>query len=252
MLDSSPSAVLLDAQHPVEAARGDEHVALVAHAVVAGARRNAEQHGEAGVARHRAEAAEARRGESRKHDEADAELVVPGEDERRGHRHQHAAERAAARDDEVEGGQPFRRRPQPVELPVAEEAAEEQPRQEDAELHRQVELEVVVDDQPSHGCDPHEKHRPQPFRPVPALAVEGEDEARKVERKRRKPQRHKATLGQVIRHREQQHRARSRQGEPQHDVARGERERGALFLHAACGGVPPRHRDAARQARRRP
>src|SRR5207302_4075490 len=41
-------AVLLHAEHPVEAARGHAHVALVAQAVVGRAARDAEQHGEAG------------------------------------------------------------------------------------------------------------------------------------------------------------------------------------------------------------
>ena len=214
-------AVLLHPQHAVEAARGDAHVALVAEAVVGRARRDAEQHGQAPIPRPGVDPGEAHRRQQRQHHEAGAELVVAAERERRHHGHQQPAERAAGGHREIERRQPARRRPQPVQLAVAEEAAEEQARQEDAELQRQVELEIVLDQQPPHRPDPQQQHGPEPFAPVPALALEGDDEAREVEGQRREPeQRHRGdVLRQVVGHREQQHRARRGEREPQDDIA---------------------------------
>ena len=227
-------AVLLHSKDPVEAARGDAHVALEAQTVVGGAARDPEQHGEARNPRRTADAGEAHGGEQRENHQSYAELVVAVEGEGRDHRDQQAAQRAARGHREVESRQMPRRRTQAVQLAVTEQAAQEQPRQVDAELHRQVEVEVGIDQQPGHGAEPQQQQPPQPLGPVPAASFEGEDEAQQVERKRRQPkQRHRCdVLRQVVGDREQQHRSGRRERQPE-KVRRFRRS--ALFVFSLEG-----------------
>src|SRR2546426_1212357 len=150
-------AVLLHSKDPVEAARGDAHVALEAQTVVGGAARDPEQHGEARNPRRTADAGEAHGGEQRENHQSYAELVVAVEGEGRDYRDQQAAQRAARGHRKVESRQMPRRRTQAVQLAVTEQAAQEQSRQVDAELHRQVEVKVGIDQQPGHGAEPQQQ-----------------------------------------------------------------------------------------------
>src|SRR5438445_715544 len=227
-------AVLLHSKDPVEAARGDAHVALEAQAVVGRAARDPEQHGEARNPRRTANAGEAHGGEQRENHQSYAELVVAVEGEGRDHRDQQAAQRAARGHRKVASRTMPQRRTQAVQLAVTEQAAQEQPRQVDAELHRQVEVEVGIDQQPGHGAEPQQQQPPQPLGPVPAASFEGEDEAQQVERKRRQPkQRHRCdVLRQVVGDREQQHRSGRRERQPE-KVRRFRRS--ALFVFSLEG-----------------
>src|SRR5258705_448399 len=76
----------------------------------AGQPQRAEQRGD------RANIDEAQRGQRRRRDEANAELEVAGEDERRGQGDEQAAEGAARRDREIESGETARRRSGAIQL----------------------------------------------------------------------------------------------------------------------------------------
>ena len=180
-------AVFLDAQHAVEAARGDTHIALVAKAVVRRAGADAEKYGQAAEVRHPSQRSKAQRRQDRERHQTDAELEVAREDERRHDGDQQAAERAAGGDAQIEGGEVLRRRPRAVELAVAEKAADEHSRQKHPELQREVIVVVGIDQQPCHRDERDQEQRPQPARPIPALAFEGDDEGREIQRERHEP-----------------------------------------------------------------
>jgi hypothetical protein len=198
----------------------------------------------------------AKRGEEGHRDHRQAELVVAVERERRDHRHQQAAERAAASHRQVERRQVARGWPQAIQLAVAEQAGDEESREEDAELHQQVELVVGVHEQPRHAHEPHQAEAPEDLRAVKA-PLEGEDEGDEVERERRKPQQRdrRDVLREVVGHRQQHRRACRRQREPVQVIAAGgrqgirDRSRRRAALAAAAPGQP---RTAQREQRKQP
>ena len=128
---------------------------------------------------------------------------------------------------------------------MAEQAAEEQPRQE----HRRAAAAGRTGSRRRRAASPWRRATPAArdqshSRPVPALALEGDDEAREVERERREPQqRHRGdVLRQVVGHREQQHRAGGGQREPQQTYGR-------FFGRCVASAVARLHRLPAASAR---
>ncbi len=119
-------AVFLDADRAIEIPLRHHHVLEQVRAVVGRTGGHRQQHRQARPARDHVHRREAHRGERRERQQREAELVVGVEDERRHHRDQQPADRAAGRNAEVEGGQVARRGPRAVELAVAEQAADEQ------------------------------------------------------------------------------------------------------------------------------
>ena len=215
-------AVFLYAQHAVETALRYAYVLLVAKAVVSGAGADAEEHEEAQDIRDAPDVDEAQHGEHCERRKAGAELEVAGEHERRDHRDQQPAERAARRDREIERREMTRRRPRAVELAVAEKATDEHAWQEHAELQREVVVVFGVDQKPSHGHERHQQQRPQEARLVPAFPLEGDDEGGEVQAERHEPeQRHRShVLRQMIGDRKQQHGSRRREAEPPRVIER--------------------------------
>ncbi len=193
-------AVLLDAQHAIEAALRVDHVLLVTKAVEGRAGAHAEQHQQAEHIGDPADIDEAQRGKQRRRDEANAELEVAGEDERRGHGDEQAAECAARRDREIESGETTRRRSGAIQLAMAEKAADEEARQENAQLQAELVVIVGIDQEPRHGHERDQDQRPKVARLIPVLALEGDDEGGEIERERHEPEeRHRRhVLGEMV------------------------------------------------------
>ena len=126
-----------------------------------------------------------------------------------------------------------------------------------------------VGERPGHHAERRRQHREEDVAPVPALAVEAEDERQEIDRERHDPQeRHRGdVLRDVVRHREQQQRARRGERAPEH-LARERRRRlgGASPLRGvarptrdgrrragrAAGSTSRRRRRGRRRARSRP
>ena len=143
---------------------------------------------------------------------ARGELEVGRQHQRRDDADQHRADGAAQRDHQVEARQVARRGLEARELAVAEHAGEEQPGAEHADLDLELVRELGVGERPRHHAERRGEHRQEDVAPVPAGGVEAEDEREQVERERHDPQqRHRRdVLRDVVRHREQQQRARWR------------------------------------------
>ena len=108
--------------------------------------------------------------------------------ERRDDAHGDRAERAAERDHEVEARQVARRGLERHELAVAEHAREEESGAEHAELQRQLVRQLRVGERPGHDAQCRGEHRQEELAPIPAPAVEAEDEAHEIERQRHDPE----------------------------------------------------------------
>src|SRR5207247_11087455 len=150
-------------------------------------RADADGHQEAQDIRDASDVDEAQYREHRERRKASAELEVAGEHERRDHRDQQPAERAARRDREIERREMPRRRPRAVELAVAEKAADEHPWQEYAELQREVVVVFGIHDEPRHGDERDEQQRPEEAWLVPALPLERDNEGPEVQGERHAP-----------------------------------------------------------------
>ena len=113
-----------------------------------------------------------------------------------------------------------------------------------------------VGERPRHHAERRGGHRQEDVAPVPARAVEAEDERQQVERQRHDPQqRHRRdVLRDVVRHREQQQRAGRGERAPEH-LARDRRRRLDDAAHSqrrVAGADSGRGRRAqAREARPR-
>ncbi len=100
---------------------------------------------------------------------------------------------------------------------MTEHARDEQPGAEHADLQRQLMREVLVGERPGHDAQGRGKHGQKDFAPIPARAVEAENETEQVDRQRRDPEERDRgdVLANVIRHRKQQVRARRGERGPQ-------------------------------------
>src|SRR5579859_7057728 len=108
--------------------------------------------------------------------DADLELEIGGQRDRRHDPHERPADDAAERHHEVEEREVPRARPPPRELAVAEHARDEEPRAEDRRLPEELELEALVDEEPDHHArGPGEAHEVE-IGTVPVPALEAQDE----------------------------------------------------------------------------
>ena len=128
--------------------------------------------------------------------------------------------------------------------------------------------ELRVGERPGHHAQSRREHREKGVAPVPALAVEAEDEREEIDRERRDPQqRHGGdVLRDVVGHREQQQRPGGGQRAPQHLARDGRRRLVRGFVPAlrrlvrrredrrvprrASGSTSRRRRRGRRRARR--
>ncbi len=219
-------AKILNAQHAVEVAGGDDRVVVElddAPYRAAGRR----QHG------HRRQRAEHEmlpaylpEQEQRDGDEPARELEVRGQHQRRDDSDQRRAERATQRDHQVEPCQVHWCRLQSDQLAVAEHAGQKQPAAEDSDLEGKLVRQLRVGERPCHDAEAGREHREKRVAPVPALAVEAEDEREQVDRERRDPEQWHGgdVLRDVVGHREQQQRPGRGQHAPE-DLAGGGRRR---------------------------
>jgi len=212
-----PAAPLQHAEHSVEVARRDDRAVVeLAHVPRAATQRGDERsHREA--AEHERVAAHLPEQEPRAQHERGAQFEIGRQHERRGDADHDRPERAAERDRQVEPREPARRGLQARELAVAEHAREEQPRAEDAELDRQFVREPGVGQRPRHHAQRGGGRRQEEVAPVPAGAVEAQDEREEVERERHDPQERdrRDVLRDVVRDRQQQDGSGRRERDPQ-------------------------------------
>jgi hypothetical protein len=154
-------------------------------------------------------------------DEAQREFVVVVQQERRYDADEQPADGSAGGDAEVERGQTAGGGPHPHQFAVADHA--------DCGERREIDGEQRCDGHGNsalpgeHRCKRrHGAQRHPEAAPIPAIAVESEDEAEQVDDHRRDPEqrRRKDVLTEMVGNRQERHRRRRRQGEPKETLQR--------------------------------
>jgi hypothetical protein len=138
-------------------------------------------------------------------DQTEAELVVAVEHEGCDEADHDPAHGAADRQQQVEARELLHRRAQPRRLAVQRHAQHEQ--RAEVERHRGLHLGADGMHQPEAGEQQRRAGQRQPqTAPVPAVALEAQDEAREVHRQRQDPQERdrRDVLRDVVRHCQQQ------------------------------------------------
>jgi hypothetical protein len=152
------------------------------------------------------------------------------ENQRRHDGDEEAPERAAGGNQQVKRREMAGMRFQPVELPVAEHAADEQSGAIAADLFDQGSLKARNQQVADHCAADHQQRAEQPAS-VPTRAVEADDEGEQVKAEWQHPQERndRHVLAELVRRGQQQDRRGGRQDEPQRLVPARWRRRDLSF-----------------------